>query len=75
MQKKQRKASMVLGILSICLGLLSPIVGIILGIVGLSISKNEDKRTRDISLNVIGIVISMINWALATIMLIRYFGL
>jgi len=68
--KKQRKASMVLGILSICLGLLSPIIGLILGIIGLSIPKSVEKRNRDIGLNVIGLVISVINWIIATWLLL-----
>jgi len=58
---KERKASFVLGILSIVFGLLIPIAGLVLGIVGLSIKKSR-KRKRDVTLNVIGIVISVANW-------------
>jgi hypothetical protein len=67
MKTKPKKASKVLGILSICLGLLSPIVGLTLGIIGLSIKKDEETRNRDITLNTIGIVISCINWIIGTI--------
>jgi hypothetical protein len=72
--KKQRKASKILGILSIIFGCLSPIVGTTLGIIGLSIKKNEEKRNRDIILNVIGLVISAINWIIGTIFWMNYFA-
>ena len=59
MEKKQHKASFVLGILSICLFWLTwP--GVVLGIIGLCLPKNKEKRTRDIALNVIGLIISFI---------------
>ena len=43
MQEK-KKASLILGILSIVLGLPSPIVGLILGIVGLVMANSSQKR-------------------------------
>lgn len=67
--KKDRKASKVLGILSIVLGCLSPIVGLILGIIGISIPKNEKKANRDITLNVVGIIVSLLNWIIALALL------
>jgi len=68
--KKQRKASMVLGILSIILGLLSPAIGFILGVVGISIKKNEKKYSRDVTLNTLGIVISVINFLISFLILL-----
>lgn len=61
MVKKQedRKASMVLGILSICLCWLS-YPATILAIVGLSIKKSDEHRGRDITLNVVGLVLSIL---------------
>ena len=66
MQEK-KKASLVLGILSIVVGLLLPIIGLILGIIGLVLSNSHQKETQlDYKtgriLNVVGIVISVINW-------------
>ena len=43
MQEK-KKASLVLGILSIILGLLSPVVSLILGIIGLVLANSHQKR-------------------------------
>ena len=57
--KEDRKASMVLGILSICLSWLSwPAT--ILAIIGLSIKKSDENRGRDITLNVIGLIASIL---------------
>ena len=42
MQEK-KKASLVLGILSIILGLLSPVVSLILGIIGLVLANSHQK--------------------------------
>jgi len=59
MEKKQHKASFVLGILSISLFWLTwP--GMVLGIIGLCLPKNEEKRARDIALNLVGLVLSFI---------------
>ena len=56
---KERKASMVLGILSICLFWLTwP--GMVLAIVGLSVKKSEKHSVRDVALNVIGLGLSTI---------------
>jgi len=71
MKKTQdRKVSKVLGILSIIFGLISPAVGFILGIVGISIKKSEKHYTRDIVLNTIGIIVSVINFLLGFLLLL-----
>ena len=44
MQEK-KKASLVLGILSIILGLLSPVVSLILGIIGLVLANSHQKES------------------------------
>ena len=75
MQEK-KKASLVLGILSIVLGLLSPIVGLILGIIGLVLGNSHQKesgldyKTEKI-LNIIGLVVSVLNWILAIAIVFR----
>ncbi|MFS9082086.1 DUF4190 domain-containing protein [Streptococcus mitis] len=72
MQEK-KKHSLVLGILSIVLGLLFPIVGIVLGIVGLVLAISYQKesgldyKTEKI-LNIVGLVVSVINWVLGLIL-------
>ena len=66
MQEK-KKASLVLGILSIVLGLLSPIVGLVLG----NSHQNQsglNYKTEKI-LNIVGIVISVLNWIAALVMI------
>ena len=55
--KQQPKASKVLGILSICL-FWTNWVGMTLAIIGLSIKKDEEHKGRDITLNVIGLIMS-----------------
>lgn len=64
--KKERKASKVLGILSICLFFLNW-VAMILAIIGLCIKKSEENRGRDIALNVVGLVLSTLTlfWVLS----------
>jgi len=57
-----KSKSKVLGILSICIGLILPFVGVVLAIIGLSISKEKRKEGRDIALNVIGLVLSVVIW-------------
>ena len=75
MQEK-KKASLVLGILSIILGLLSPMVSLILGIIGLVLAnshQNEsglDYKTERI-LNIAGIVISALHFILGVMIFIR----
>lgn len=54
---REPKASKVLGILSICL-FFTTWPAMVLAIVGLSIKKSVQHRTRDITLNVIGLVMS-----------------
>jgi len=72
--QEKKKPSLVLGILSIVLGLLSPIVGLILGIVGLVMANSSQKesgldyKTEKI-LNIVGIVISVLNWIAALVMI------
>ena len=66
MQEK-KKASLVLGILSIILGLLSPVVSLILGIIGLVLANSHQKESEldyktERILNIVGIVISVVNW-------------
>ncbi len=61
--------SKTLGILSIIGGLISPIVGLICGIVGVSVKKEEGHYDRDVTLNVIGIVVSILSWIVTTILL------
>jgi hypothetical protein len=57
--EKVGKASTVLGILSVCLFWLTwP--GAILGIIGLSLKKRQESRGRDIALNTIGLVLSLL---------------
>jgi uncharacterized membrane protein YqaE (UPF0057 family) len=58
-KKNVGNASYVLGVLSICLFILGWIP-IILGIIGLCLSKNDVTRRRNISLNVCGIVLSVV---------------
>ena len=75
MQEK-KKASLVLGILSIVLGLLSPIAGLVLGIIGLVLANSHQKesgldyKTEKI-LNIIGIVVSVLNWIVGIALFFR----
>lgn len=74
-KKKEKNTSKTLGIISIIAGILSPIVGIILAVIGLSISKpkNEKKRNKAITLNIVGMGVSVIVWMVAfLIMLSNY---
>ena len=74
--KEKKKPSLVLGVLSIVLGLLSPIVGLILGIIGLVLANSHQKesgldyKTEKI-LNIVGIVISVLNWIVAVAVVFR----
>ena len=68
--QQKKKPSLILGILSIVLGLLSPIVGLILGIIGLVLAISYQKESQiayktEKILNIIGIVVSVLNWILA----------
>ena len=67
--QQKKKPSLILGILSIVLGLLSPIVGLILGIIGLVLAISYQKESQldyktEKILNIIGLVVSVINWIL-----------
>ena len=72
--KEKKKPSLVLGILSIVLGLLSPIVGLILGIIGLVLGNSHQNQSglnykTEKILNIVGIVISVLNWIAALVMI------
>lgn len=74
--KEKKKHSLVLGILSIVLGLLSPIVGMVLGIVGLVLAISYQKESQldykiEKILNILGIVISVVNWVVAIALFFR----
>ena len=69
MQEK-KKASLVLGILSIILGLLSPVVSLILGVTGLVLANSHQKESgldykTERILNIVGIVVFVINLIVA----------
>ena len=74
--KEKKKHSLVLGILSIVLGLLFPIVGLILGIIGLVLAFSYQKesgldyKTEKI-LNIVGLVVSVLNWILTIAVVFR----
>ena len=74
--QQKKKPSLILGILSIVLGLLSPIVGLILGIIGLVLAffipkeSGLNYQTEKI-LNIIGLVVSVLNWILAVAVFFR----
>ena len=74
--QQKKKSSLVLGILSIVLGLLSPIVGLVLGIIGLVLANvyqresGLDYKTERI-LNIVGIVVSVLNWIVAVAVFFR----
>ena len=75
MQEK-KKASFVLGILSIVLGLLSPIVGLVLGIIGLVLANSHQKESgldykREKNLSILGIVISALHFILGVMLFVR----
>ena len=72
--QQKKKHSLILGILSIVLGLLSPIVGLILGIIGLVLANSHEKQSELVYktekiLNIVGIVISVLNWIAALVMI------
>jgi len=72
--QQKKKHSLISGILSIVLGLLSPIVGLILGIIGLVLANSHEKQSglvykTEKILNIVGIVISVLNWIAALVMI------
>ena len=74
--QQKKKPSLVLGILSIVLGLLSPIVGLVLGIIGLVLAISYQKASQldyktEKILNIIGIVVSVLNWIVAVAVFFR----
>jgi len=64
------KASKTLGILSIVTGLFIPIAGLTLGIIGISIKKEPKDYNKCITLNTIGISVSLIVWAITFMMIL-----
>ena len=64
MNKKTEKKGNICGILSLCLGWFIPLVGLILGIVALA--RKEDNKT----LGIIGIILSVVFWALWTLLFV-----
>ena len=71
---KKKKHPLILGILSIVLGLPSPIVGLVLGIIGLVLANSHEKQSglvykTEKILNIVGIVISVLNWIAALVMI------
>ena len=60
MEKKNR-ASFVLGVISISTAWLLSWVSVILAIIGLCLTKTEGHENRDISLNVIGIILGFLS--------------
>ena len=74
--QQKKKHSLVLGILSIVLCLLSPIVGLVLGIVGLVLAISYQKESQldyktEKILNIIGLVVSVLNWILTSAIFFR----
>ena len=74
--KEKKKNPLFVGILSIILGLLFPIVGLILGIIGLVLAFSYQKESglnyqTEKILNIIGLVVSVLNWILAVAVFFR----
>ena len=74
--KEKKKASLVLGILSIILGLLSPVVSLILGVTGLVLANSHQKESgldykREKNLSILGIVISALHFILGVMVFTR----
>ena len=74
--QQEKKPSLIVGILSIVLGLLFPIVGLILGIIGLVLAISYQKESQldykiEKILNILGIVISVVIWIVATALIFR----
>ena len=72
--QQKKKHSRISGILSIVLGLLNPFVGLFLGIVGLVLAISLQKEPeldykKERTLNIVGIVISVLNWIAALVMI------
>ena len=74
--KEKKKNPLFVGILSIILGLLFPIVGLILGIIGLVLAFSYQKESglnyqTEKILNIVGLVVSVLNWILAIAIVFR----
>ena len=74
--KEKKKNPLFLGILSIILGLLFPIVSLILGIIGLVLAFSYQKESGldykiDKILNIVGLVVSVLNWIVAVAVFFR----
>ena len=75
MQEKKTTARNI-GILSIVLGLLNPFVSLFLGIVGLVLAISHQKESgldykKERTLNIVGIVISVLHFILGVMLFIR----
>ena len=73
MQEK-KKASLVLSILSIIFAFGFPVLSIIFGIFGLVLANSHEKQSELVYktekiLNIVGIVISVLNWIAALVMI------
>ena len=74
--KEKKKASLILGILSIILGWLSPVVRWIVGMIGLVLANSHQKESglaykREKNLSILGIVISALHFILGVMVFIR----
>ena len=74
--KEKKKNPLFVGILSIILGLLFPIVGLILGIIGLVLANSHQKESEldyktERILNIVGIVVSVINWVAGLLLMMH----
>lgn len=66
MRKEKSELSCTLGWVSIITGFFIPVLGMIIAVVGLSVKKSKENYTTAVWLNVIGIIVSMISWIVAT---------
>ena len=74
--QQKKKHSLISGILSIVLGLLNPFVGLFFGIVGLVLAISLQKESeldykKERTLNIVGIVISVLHFILGVMLFIR----
>lgn len=71
-EKEKVKASYVLGVIAVATAIFLSWISVIVAIVGLCLPKTKGKETRDITLNVIAIILGLISWAF-WLMVIGYF--
>ena len=67
---KESNVSMVFGIIGIITAVFVPVVGVISGIIGLSVKKNKDHYTRDVTLNAIALIFAVVVWLITWLMLL-----